>query len=176
MVLQRVGYFEAGHLRHLDVRDEDVRAVQEHSLQGFFTIARLGYDGNIAFHFQESSKGAENHGLIFGDDHPNLLARWIGTAHPGCSVPAACLRVFVARGSVIVSRVPAWACGSSWCSVPPRASILSRMPRRPTPSVCKPPRPSSWISRRHTPFKFCKLRRHVSAWAWRTTLVTASRS
>ncbi len=81
--LQLGGNFQAGQLGHLDVGDEDVRSILLHQLQGLVAGARAGDDLDVVLHFQQCGQRPQHHGLVFGDDYPDLVA--LGACHPSVS-------------------------------------------------------------------------------------------
>ncbi len=99
--------------------------------QCFAAIASLRDDDDVAFQLEQRGEGAEHHALIFRDDDADRLLAWPEATHAD---------TLAFSGKVIVSFVP-WAASTS--TVPPHASMRSRMPRNPLPSGCVLPRPSS---------------------------------
>src|SRR3984957_9118241 len=65
---------EAGHQRHFDVSDENVRLVGYNGLNSLFAVANLSNDRDVAFDLEEGGKRAKNHALIFGQNHADGLA------------------------------------------------------------------------------------------------------
>ena len=37
-------------------------------VEGFATVGGLGDDGDVGFEFEQGGEGAEDHGLVFGED------------------------------------------------------------------------------------------------------------
>ena len=63
------GEFEAGHVRHLDVGDEDVGFEAANGFAGLAAVGGGGDDGDVSFELEEGGECAEHHGLIFGEDN-----------------------------------------------------------------------------------------------------------
>ena len=105
---------EAGHLRHLDVGEQDVGPFAAHDVERFLAVARAGDDFDVAFDLEQRRQRAEEHGLILGDDDADHAERSMA----------------LSSGSAIVSVVPREA---SRARVPPRAAMRSRIPVRPKP-------------------------------------------
>jgi len=73
------GEFEAGHLRHLDVGDEDVGSEPADGVEGLAAVGAGGDDGDVGFEFEERGEGAEDHGLVFGEGYADGAGRWSHT-------------------------------------------------------------------------------------------------
>ena len=43
--------------------------------KSFFARTRAGDDLDVVFHFEQCSQRAEDHGLVFGDDYADFVAR-----------------------------------------------------------------------------------------------------
>ncbi len=71
---ERGGEFEAGHVRHLDVGDEDVGSEAGDGGEGIAAVGGLGDDGDVGLEFEQGGESAEDHGLIFGEDDADGLA------------------------------------------------------------------------------------------------------
>ena len=107
-------------------------------MQCFLAVARTGDDFNIVFHFEQSGQRPRHHGLIFGDDDPDLIA--LGACH---ALSFAERRRRGREANVLRDGFLALVCR---CSDPPIASRRSRMPRKPFPSGLSTPLPLSAIS------------------------------
>jgi hypothetical protein len=68
------GNVEAGHVRHFDVGDKDVRLVPDYCFKRFFSVSRLGDDRDVAFNFEEGGKSAKYHSLVFGQNYADGFA------------------------------------------------------------------------------------------------------
>ena len=81
------GEFEAGHLGHLDVGDEDVGSETADGVECVATVGAGGDDGDVGFEVEESGESAEHHGLIFGEGYADG-GRWESygesDGHAGC--------------------------------------------------------------------------------------------
>jgi hypothetical protein len=62
------GEFEAGHVGHLDVGDEDVGFEAADGLAGLAAVGGGGDDGDVGLEFEEGGECAEDHGLVFSED------------------------------------------------------------------------------------------------------------
>src|SRR5262249_55719828 len=136
--------------------NQHVRPFVQNQPEGFMALTRQACYADISFGFKQRRQRAEDHFLIFGNQHAYLLR-----CHDTAS-----------SGKVMRRRVPRSSC---LYSAPPRASTRSRIPRSPSPSVAEAPRPSSYTSRLQTPSAADKRSRHLRACEWRTTFNTASR-
>ena len=65
-------------LGHLDVGDEDVGSETGDCVERLATVGGAGDDGDVGFEFEECGEGAEDHGLVFGEDDAN---GWLDAAH-----------------------------------------------------------------------------------------------
>src|SRR5580700_1805643 len=160
LALQFRRYIQSAHFRHFYVGYQNVRLLGGHRIKSLLAIVRLANHHDIVFDTKQRGQRSQHHSLIFRQYYPDRIH-------------ASPLRFAALSGSRMVNRVPALVSRSR---VPPSASTRSRIPRTPLPSVCLPPRPSSWISSLQWPSTCSNLRWHRSAWACRTTLVTDSRT
>ncbi len=70
------GEFEAGHVGHLDVGDEDVGFEAANGVEGLAAVGGGGDDGDVGLEFEEGGECAEDHSLIFGEDDAYGRAHW----------------------------------------------------------------------------------------------------
>ena len=66
---QRGGEFEAGHVGHLYVGDEDVGREVVDGVERVASVGGAGDDGDVGLDVEESGEGAEDHGLVFGEHY-----------------------------------------------------------------------------------------------------------
>src|SRR5471032_617316 len=155
-------HVEARANRHLDVGQQNIRPLLSHELHGLLTVAGSADHVDVALDLQKRSQRAEEHGLVLSQNDANHAER----SREVVELADVC-------GSVMVSVVPG---EPSRTTVPPIAAIRSRMPLRPNPSDCEPPRPSSiTVSVTRSSLRWSDTL-HCRACECRTTLVTASRS
>src|SRR6185437_10819151 len=134
---------QPAHLGHFNIGEEDVWLMREHRLEGVRAIARAGYDAYVAFNFEQCGQRPEDHALVFGDGYTDRLPPGFDSWIQWLPFPA------TARGNSNFSFVPEVV---SRIRVPPNASMRSRIPLRPFPSTCIPPRPSSSMLITQDPF------------------------
>ena len=65
---------QAGHAGHLDVGNEDVGTGLLDHLQCFTTSAGASDYLDVALHVEQGSECPQHHGLVFGNDHADLVA------------------------------------------------------------------------------------------------------
>ena len=66
--------FEAGHVRHLDVGDENVGSKAGDGGEGVTAIRGLGHDGDVWLEIKQGGESSQHHGLIFGERDADGLA------------------------------------------------------------------------------------------------------
>jgi hypothetical protein len=81
----------------------------EYGLHGFFSVARLGDNGNVSFDFEQGCQRAEYHALVLRDHHANGLAIFL-LFFLACGIQLGLTSMFSGfclSGIEIVSLVPA---------------------------------------------------------------------
>ncbi len=167
LIWRAVGDFEAGHAGHFDIGDEDIGGVLLDGAQGVAAVGGAGDDLDVGLELEQGGEGAEDHGLIFGEHDADLQR--------------ACSRMRKAeRGSSMTRRVPGLL-HAAGIDVKASAELLDALAHA-AESVAfagadSAALPLSWTSSAVKPSGVVVKRMvHWVAWAWRTMLVTASRT
>src|ERR1700722_1673103 len=150
------------HLRHLNISHQNVRLMLRHQRHSLSPIPPACHHGNVFLNFEQSSECPQHHRLVFRQHDTNLFTH--DPATPSFSL---------SRGNSMRRQVPR--CDSNE-RLPPSSWTRSRMPSSPFSYCLISPRPSSTIINFVLSFSVNTSIEHSLAPAWRTMLVTASRS
>ena len=73
LAADRFDHFEAVHLRHLNIEEDEIRLVIDDGGHGFFSVAALRDDLDIAFTGQQRGKSLPREWFIVHDQRPDFL-------------------------------------------------------------------------------------------------------